>query len=429
MAAAHISHGLYRLSVNLFNDTLFEGMWPLPQGCSMNSYVVKGYDVAMVDGVWGMDPAAPAALYRQLQGMGSDVGDIRYVVINHAEPDHTGWLKSLLEMTERVEIVATEKGVEIARSFYGADANYRVVHTGDTIDLGKGKILRFVETPNVHWPETMVTYEEFTGAVLSCDLFGSFGALGMAMCDDQMSGEQLGGYEDEALRYYSNVLAHFSPSVARAIETVKELDPAIIAPAHGPIWRGNPQRIMELYRRFTSFVDGPAEPVVTVIWGSMYGNTEKAIDPIVRGVTSEGVEAVVHRVPQTHVSHILASAWRSTGIILAMPTYEFKMFPPMAAVLEDLGRKQVINKLAFRVGSFGWSGGAQRELEEIVERQKMKWQFLEPVEFRGDAGVETLDLLKERAAHLARAVKERAVCRAAHPYSSPSLDGRGSGGG
>jgi len=396
--------------VNLFADTLFEGMWPLPHGCSMNAYVIKGHDIALVDGVWA-HKNAPASLLAQLQGMGLEPRDIRYVIMNHAEPDHTGWLKTFLELTDRFELVGTEKGVELARAFYGADLTCRVVRTGDSIDLGKGKRLHFVEVPNVHWPETMVTYEEFTGALLSCDLFGSFGALGVDVCDDQMRAEEQRLYEDEALRYYSNVIARFSSSVVRAIDKVSEFDIQIVAPAHGPVWRGNPQRIIELYRRFASFGEGPAEPVVTVIWGSMYGNTEEAVEPLIAGLASEGVEALVHRVPETHVSHVLASAWRSTGIILAMPTHEFMMFPPMADVLEELGRKQVTNKVAFRVGSFAWSGGAQRELDELVVRHKMNWRFLEPVEFKGAASEEDLQQVRARAAQLARQVKEMAMPR------------------
>jgi flavorubredoxin len=255
----------------------------------------------------------------------------------------------------------------------------------------------------------MVTFEESTGTLMPCDAFGSYGDLGAGSYDDEHSEEQLCLYEEEALRYYANIVARFSPSVSRAIEKLKDVDVRIVAPGHGLVWRRDPRRIVSLFQRFSSFSAGPAEPVVTVLWGSMYGNTAQAVAPLVAAIEAQGVRAIVHQVPETHIGHILASAWRSTGIVLAMPTYEFKMFPPMAMVVDELGRKQVVGKLALRVGSFGWSGGAQRELDEIVERQKMKWQFLEPVEFKGAASPEDLKLVAERAAELARQVKEKAL--------------------
>jgi anaerobic nitric oxide reductase flavorubredoxin len=408
MRASEVTDGIFRLSANLGSDILFEGIWPLPHGATMNSYIVKGREVAIVDGVCDWD-GVPETLYAQMGQIGVDVRDIRYVVINHTEPDHTGWLKSFLNITRDFEVVITQKGLDLARAFYNLDVKYRMVTSGDSIDLGNGKKLVFEETPNVHWPDTMVTFEPSTGTLMPCDAFGAFGALGDAPCDDQLDEAQLRFFEDEALRYYSNIVARFSPSVTRAIEKCRGLDIRIIAPGHGPVWRKDPRRIISLYERLAVYGKGPAEPVVTVLWGSMYGNTGMAVPPVVEGIASEGVATVVHQVPQTHISDILASAWKSTGIVLAMPTYEYKMFPPMAMVVDELGRKSVTGKLALRLGSFGWSGGAQRELEEIIERHKMGWRFLEPVEFKGAASEEQLQLIYRRGRELARQVKETAL--------------------
>lgn len=408
MLATQLSDNIYRLSANIGADVLFEGMWPLPRGCSMNSYVVKGKEVAIIDGVCDWD-GVPETLYAQMEQIGVDVKDIRYVVINHTEPDHTGWLKSFLAITTDFEVVITQKGLDLARAFYNLDVKYRTVQSGDSIDLGNGVRLCFEDTPNVHWPDTMVTLEESTGTLFSCDIFGAFGAIDGAPCDDQLDREQLLFFEEEALRYYANIVCRFSPSVTRALEKLKGMEVRVVAPGHGPIWRKDPQRIISLYERFSSFATGPAEPVVTVLWGTMYGNTGRALAPLLEGIASQKIETIVHQVPQTHVSQILASVWKSTGVVLAMPTYEFKMFPPMAAVVEEMGRKQVKGKLALRMGSFGWSGGAQRELDEILERNKMGWKFLDPVEFKGAASDEQMQLLAQRGAELARQVRENAL--------------------
>lgn len=409
MQTTEVTDGIYCLTANIGCDILFEGIWPLPQGASMNSYVVKGKDVAIVDGVCA-GGGEPKLFFAELEKLGVKVEDVRYVVVNHTEPDHSGWLKALAERNKKFEMVITAKGAEMAKGFYGLeDISTRVVKSGDSLDLGNGKQLIFQEIPNVHWPDTMVSFEPSTGTLLCCDAFGTFGALEDKIYDDQLGEEQLQAYEEEGLRYYANIVAKFSMAVNKAIDKVKALDVRIVAPGHGPIWRSDPQRIVRLYEWFAAYAKGPAKPQVTVLWSTMYGNTGRTVEPLVEGITSEGVEAVVYQVPQTHISEILASAWESTGIALAMPTYEFQMFPPMATIIDELGRKTVKNKLALRVGSFSWSGGAQRELDEIMERRKMGWQFLEPVEFQGAPGEEDLELVRQRGRELARKVKEAAL--------------------
>ncbi len=407
-----VTEGIYRLSAKV-RDMLFEGIWPIPHGVSLNSYIVKGDEVAIVDGVCGWD-GIPETLYAQLAEMDVDIKDIRYVVLNHLEPDHSGWLESFMKLTDGFEIVSSAKGIEVAKAFYGFDDRYRFrsVRSGDTIDLGGGRKLLFEEIPNVHWPETIATYEMSTGTLLPCDAFGSFGAIADdAPFDDQLSEEQLAFFETETLRYYANIVAAFSLPVKKAMEKLAPVDVRIIAPGHGIVWRRDPGRILRMYARFSSYAAGPAEPEVTVIWGSMYGMTAKGVEPVVEGIKAEGVQAHVHRVPDTHLSYVLASALRSGGIVLGMPTYEYKMFPPVAHALDDLGRKKIANRKAFRFGSYGWSGGAQKELDRLMQSRRMGWDFLAPVEFRGSPAAADLEAIHARGRELARSV--RAACAAA----------------
>ncbi len=146
-----------------------------------------------------------------------------------------------------------------------------------------------------------------------------------------------------------------------------------------------------------------AREYLTIIWGSMYGNTEIAVNYAIDAVKSEDIRITSHRVPEDHVSFILSSAWKSTGLILGMPTYEYKMFPPLAHVLDDLARKKVLHKKVFRFGSYGWSGGAQKELEKLTE--KLEWEFLDPVEFKGAPTGRDLDLNYKRSKELAGLIK------------------------
>ncbi|PLY04878.1 MAG: MBL fold metallo-hydrolase [Desulfuromonas sp.] len=402
MKAVKITDGIYCLPVNLMSYQLFEGMWPMPNGISINSYVIKGEKTALIDLVEDTGNI-PAEFMEELDSLALKPEDIDLVVINHMEPDHTSWLIDFHKRNPNVQFYVNKKTVPLLKSFFGITENVNIVNDGDRLDLGGGKVLRFFETPNIHWPETMMTYEESSGVLISCDAFGSYGTLDGVYFDDQLSTGQHKFFSDEALRYYANIVSSFSTFVSKGITKLADLDVKVIAPSHGIIWRENPQAIIDSYTRFASYMNGPAEPEVTVIWSSMYGNTEQLVNTVVQGVRKEGLPVHVHRVPETHVGEILASAWRSSGLILGMPTYEYEMFPPMAWVLDMFRRKKVWNKKVLRFGSAGWSGGAQKELTALTE--KLKWEFIEPIEWMGAPTQVELDLAMERSQELARMVK------------------------
>jgi flavorubredoxin len=402
MKGTKITDGIYRLGVNLEGDLLFEGMWPIPDGISINSYVVRGDKTALVDLVEDLGDK-PAEFEQALASLSLKPEDIDFLVINHMEPDHTGWLPEFYKRNPNVEFYITAKGASILKAFYGIDKNIHSVKTGDVLDLGGGKNLTFYEVPNIHWPETMVTFEQSSGILFSCDAFGSYGAINETVFDDQLSSDQYDFFMQEALRYYANIIASFSSFVEKAIMLLRNLDIKIIAPSHGIVWRQNPGAIIDAYSRFASYMNGPAEPEITVIWSSMYGNTGKAVAAVIQGARSEGIPVHVYRTPKDDIGFILASAWKSAGLIIGMPTYEYKMFPPMAWVLDMFARKKVMNKKVLRFGSYGWSGGAQRELELLTE--KLKWEFLPPVEWHGAPSDEVLNLAASGSRELALRIK------------------------
>ncbi|MEA1969890.1 MAG: FprA family A-type flavoprotein [Thermodesulfobacteriota bacterium] len=402
MKATTITNNIYRLGVNIENDLLFEGMWPMPHGISINSYVVCGEKIALIDLVEDIRDK-PVEFEQELNSIPLQAEDIDYLIINHMEPDHTSWLPAFYKKNPDLQFYLTKKGAALLKAFCGIEKNVHIVENGDTLDLGKGKSLHFYDAPNLHWPETMVTYEKSSGILFTCDAFGSYGSITDTLFDDQLSTEQYDFFMDEALRYYANIIGGFSMYVTKAIDRLKDLDIKMIAPSHGIIWREKPQNIIDAYSRFAGYMNGPAEPEVTVIWSSMYGNTKKVVDAMVQGVRSEGLPVHIHRVPNDDIGFILASAWKSAGLIVGMPTYEYKMFPPMAWVLDMFARKKVWNKKVLRFGSFGWSGGAQREFESLTE--KLKWDFLEPVEWKGAPTAETLDLAATQSKELARMLK------------------------
>ncbi len=402
MKATAMAEGIYRLGINLESDQLFEGMWPMTDGISINSYVIKGEKTAIIDLTEDVDDK-PRQFERELASISLQPEDVDYLIINHMEPDHTSWLPAFYRKNPNLQFYITEKGADVLKAFCGIEKNVHRVKTGDTLDLGQGKELVFYEAPNLHWPETMFSYEKSSGILFSCDAFGSYGAITDVVFDDQLSSEQHRFFMDEALRYYANIIGGFSMFVTKAIELVKDLDIKMVAPSHGIVWRENPKAIIEAYTKFAGYMTGPAEPEITVVWSSMYGNTGQIVNSMVQGVRGEGVPVHIYRVPHDHVGFILASAWKSAGLILGMPTYEYRMFPPMAWVLDMFGRKKVWNKKVLRFGSFGWSGGAQREMDTLTD--KLKWDFVDPVEWQGRPDDAVFARAEQQAAELARQIR------------------------
>lgn len=397
-----ITDKIFALHADIKSDDLFEGIWPIPYGVSLNSYLVKSDKLALIDLVrdW---VGAPGELAGQLASIGVGLDDIDYLILNHLEPDHTGWLSEFRAINPKAEIIATQKGIDLVKSFYHTDDRLRAVKTGDRLDLGEGVSLDFFEAPNVHWPETMLTWAADGGVLFSCDAFGSFGALGDRMFDDEFVDEEHAFFESEALRYYANIVSSFGLFVKRAIEKVSGLDIKVVAPSHGIVWRSNPLEMINRYKRYAEYLEGPRQKEIAIVWGTMYGNTEKGLAAAIEGIEAEELPYTIHRVPNEDVSWVLADAYKSEGILIAMPTYEYKMFPPMAYALDILERKHVWYRKALRIGSFGWVGGAQKEYNNKIA--PLKWDSLEPVEWAGAPDEETLALLYERGRELARAVK------------------------
>jgi anaerobic nitric oxide reductase flavorubredoxin len=406
MKKLKIADGIHLLTMNV-EDILFEGIWELANGVTLNSYIVQGDKAAIIDGVIGWD-GVPETLYRSLEEIGVEPQKIDYLVVNHMEPDHSGWISNFRKIKDDFTIICTDKAAKMVASFYGED-RIRIVKEGDTLDLGKGKVLSFHPLPNVHWPDTMFTYERETKTLFSCDMFGAFGRMGDHCFDDELSLDESDFFESEGIRYYSNVMTTFTSSLRKAIEKAKALEINIIAPGHGPVYRKNPQKIISDYTRFSQYAEGAGKNEVTILWGSMYGMTAKAVDHVESILQREGVKYNKLELPLESDSEMVATVFKAAGIIIAAPTYEYKLFPPVAAALNEVGRKKITGKLAFRFGSYGWSGGAEKELNEIIERNKMKWDFIESVEFEGAPKQEDLRRVEAGVLALIEKMKEKVM--------------------
>jgi anaerobic nitric oxide reductase flavorubredoxin len=402
MSAVEIKPGSWWIGVNVRTHDLFEGLWPIPHGVSLNSYLIKGEKVAVIELVREWSGSARAFM-DQLRSAGVSCNDIDYIVLNHLEPDHTEFLRNLREMAPAAQIVSTPKGIEMVKHFHGIETGLQAVEDGEELDLGAGKKLVFYHTPFVHWPETMMTYEPGTEILYSCDAFGGFGVLKGIIFDDQVSEPDVRLYYEEMLRYYANIVANFSRPVTKALAKLGGLAVSTIAPSHGLIWRTDPGEVIARYQKFAGYSSGQAEPAITVVWGSMYGNTKTATDAVMRGIAREKVPMEVFEVPGVEESYILASIFKNRGVVVGAPTYETGLFPPMAHLLDSVARKRMVNRKTLRFGSFGWSGGAQREFDALAER--LKWEQSEALEFRGAPTEDDLRRAEDAGALLARQVR------------------------
>ena len=397
MKPREIRPGVYWVGVNDRVTELFEGLWPIGrEGISYNSYLVTDEKSALIDLSKEMLTDDYLA---QLSGV-YDLAGLDYVIINHMEPDHSGALKRILELAPNARILGMPKTVRMLKDFYGLTENITQLANGEELSLGK-HTLRFVYTPFVHWPETMMTYMVEEQVLFPCDGFGSYGALDGGIFDDTCT--DLPFYEAEALRYFTNIVAAFSKSVLSALGKFVDMPIQMVAPSHGLIWRKDPGRILELYRTWSEYYRQPAEVGITVLFGTMYRNTERALNAALDGIAEEGVPVSVHDVRKTHVSYILPDLWTQRGVLVAAPTYEGKLFPTAMDVLMMADRKRVTHKTAAYLGSYAWGGGAQADFEAIAE--KMAWQVLNGFGFLGQAETADLGRAHEMGTQLAQAVK------------------------
>jgi flavorubredoxin len=221
------------------------------------------------------------------------------------------------------------------------------------------------------------------------------------MFDDQVP--DLLFYEREALRYYVNIVAKFSTPTLNAIQKLAGVPIDVIAPSHGLVWRRDPGRIVELYTQWAKLAKGGGETAVTLVYGSMYGNTEKMMNAVAQGISRAGVPVEVFDAARTHASYILPALWTNRGVMVGAPTYEGTLFPPVAQAIDMAGLKRVINKKAAVFGSYGWSKGGMSAFQKLVE--PLQWDVTDVLEFRGSPTAELLKRGEEFGERFAAAVK------------------------
>jgi flavorubredoxin len=249
-----------------------------------------------------------------------------------------------------------------------------IVKTGDTLKIGKRTLL-FIETPMLHWPDSMMTYIKEDRLLISQDAFGQHYASAARFDDEFMNCFSVNELDDAIKDYYANILMPFGTLIKNKIAEVQKLGLEIdmIAPDHGIIWRKDPSKIINMY---LDMANGKAEPKVVIIYDTMWRSTEQMTVPLMQGIRDEGVEVKVVKLRANPISFAVKEFWKARGCLIGSPTLNNSMFPTVAEFLVYLKGLKPKNRIAGAFGSYGWGGGAVRDIYEDIK--KMGLQTVEP---------------------------------------------------
>ena len=367
-----LSENIYYVGVNDRRTDLFENHMELPNGVSYNSYLIVDEKVALID------PVEANFLEEYLFKVKSVLQGrkVDYLVINHDEPDHSSTVAAVLREYPDVQVVGNAKTFAPLEAFYGPISNKMTVAEGETLSLGT-HTLQFFMVPMVHWPESMVTFEQTKGILFSNDTFGGFGALNGGIFDDQVN---LAFYEDDMRRYYANIVGKMAMQAQKAIEKLGPLDIKMIAPSHGLVWRSNPAWVIGKYLQWSKH---EGEEGIVIVYGSMHGNTGVMADIVARGAAEAGIKEVkVYDVAKTEVSFIMSDIWKYKGVIIGACAHYANMFPNMNLLTHEINEFKPKNKCYGIFGGMSWSGGGVKTLAKYAEEGQ--WNLVaENVEVKG----------------------------------------------
>ncbi|MEM2925661.1 MAG: FprA family A-type flavoprotein [Methanocellales archaeon] len=384
-----ISKDVYWVGVRDWNRRLFDSLIPLPKGTTYNSYLIAGEKKALIDTV---NPGFEIEFQEKISRVLAP-SEIDFVVMNHAEPDHAGAIPYLMSINSKVKLITSSKGAKLAQIFYKVPQE-RIISIRDqeNLDLG-GKTLRFIEAPMLHWPETIFTYLVENKILFPCDFFGSHIASGMY--DDEVEDLLI-----HAQRYFGEIMMPFRTMAQKALEKIKNLEIEMIAPSHGVVYK-NPEHILSAYKKWAN---GETKQKATIVYVTMWGSTEKMIQPFAETLASEGIEIKLHNLAIADIGDVAMDLVDSRAIVLGTPAVLGGAHPlaVYAAYLVKALRPPL--KFGAMLSSYGWSGGAVKNIQEILGADKI--EIAGAIEVNGSPSGEDIARIIELSKKLASKIKE-----------------------
>jgi flavorubredoxin len=362
MGAVEIKPGIYWVGAIDWAVRDFHG-YITPHGTSYNNYLILDKHITLVDTVkhdfWEYTIDSIRGLV--------DPAKIENVVINHIENDHMTSIDRIMELAPKATIYITERGKKGLDRFYDTSAwTFKIVKTGHTLNTGT-KTITFLETPMLHWPDSMMSYVQEAKLLISQDAFGQHLASSARFDDDYCDQYSVTALEHAVRDYYANILMPFGTLIKNKIAEVQKLGLAIdmIAPDHGIIWRKDPNKILQMY---IDMANDKADLRVVIVYDTMWHSTEHMTIPLMEGIKSAGVDVDVIKLRSTPMSVAIKRVWESRALLVGTPTLNNIMFPSVAEFLTHLRGLRPKNRLAAAFGSFGWGGGAVKEAYEAFKK-------------------------------------------------------------
>lgn len=379
-----ITSKIHYVGVNDRNKELFEGLWPLPNGVSYNSYLIVDEKICLVDTV------EATFFVNYIKNIQNVIGDrpIDYLIINHMEPDHSGSIALIKKYYPNIKVVGNKKTFGMMQGFYGIGGDEMEVKNGDKLSLGSYE-LTFVLTPMVHWPETMMTLatDQTTTTLFSGDAFGCFGALNGGIVDSEINCD---GFWLEMVRYYSNIVGKYGTPVQNALKKLAGVNLDYICSTHGPVWHEHIGKVVDMYDRMSRY---ETEEGLVICYGTMYGNTECAAEVIAQAASEAGIKNIVmHNVSKSHHSYIIRDVFRYRGLIVGAPTYNTGLYHEMDVLLSELAQRDIKNHLLGCFGSYGWASKAVGKILEWNENHLHFEHVGTPVEIKQSLDADTTEL-------------------------------------
>jgi len=343
---------------------LFENVMPIPRGVSYNSYLVTGTKTLLLD-------TADATVGEQfLENLDCTLNGrpLDYMIIHHVEPDHLAMIKEVMVRFPNVQVLCSQQAATFIKQFTGIclDGQLTVMSEGSTFTLDD-HTFTFVTAKMVHWPEVLVSYDSKYKILFSADGFGTFGALNGNLYADEVAFET--EWIDDARRYYTNIVGKYGCQVQMLLKKAATLDIEMICPLHGPIWRQNLGYFIGKYDQWSSYT--PEDKEVMIVYGSPYGHTESAATKLANMLGDKGLKNIkMYDVSGTHVSYLVSEAFRCSHIVIAAPTYNGGLFPPMETFMLDLKAHFLQGRYFAILENGTWAPQAAKELHKIFGEMK-----------------------------------------------------------
>lgn len=359
-----LKNNIYYVGVKDPTLRTFDIFMQTEYGTTYNAYLVKGEKTALIE------TAHEKLLDAYIENIEEimPVSEIDYLVCNHTEPDHSGSVKKILELNPDIEVVGSIAAIRNLKEITNMTFKEHIAKEGGEIELGDGKVLKFSIVPNLHWPDTMVTYLESEKTLFSCDVFGAH------YCEDAVIDEDILCYEkyEQALKhYYDCIVSPFNPFVQKALDKLAPLDIEMVCNSHGPVLKKYITQAVEKYQEWSMPVNADKKQVA-VFYASAYGYTKKMADVIEKVLLSFDFDVKTFDVSQQNTEEQIKALNSADALVFGTPTINRNAVKPVWDVISSLDLVNMKNTPCFVFGSYGWGGEGIQLVHNHLELLKLK---------------------------------------------------------